>query len=257
MVFYFSGTGNTRWAAEQLAKATGERLCFIPNELQTDCNYTLAEGERLGICFPVHGWQPPHIVRLFIERMEISGQEKPYVYALCTCGDNAGLAVEMLRRQLAGKELHLSSCQSLIMPESYVCLPFMYTDTPQREQEKICQSEKLLEQFVQRVLACETDYEDVRRGATPWLFSHVIGAYFNARMITDSKFTVDADVCTHCGRCERECPVGDVELKEKLPTWKHDGSCTCCLSCYHHCPVHAINYGKITRRRGQYYHGHK
>ena len=47
--------------------------------------------------------------------------------------------------------------------------------------------------------------------------------------------------------------VGNIELKEKLPSWKHDGSCTCCLSCYHHCPVHAINYGAITRRRGQYY----
>jgi NAD-dependent dihydropyrimidine dehydrogenase PreA subunit/flavodoxin len=259
MIFCFSGTGNTRWAAERLADATGERLCFIPNELQTDCTYTLASDERLGFCFPIHGWQPPKIVRQFIEKLTFNGSatQRPYVYALCTCGDSAGLAVEMLRRQLADKGLHLSSCQSLVMPESYVCLPFMYTDTPQREHEKISRSEVLLEQYTKRVVTREADFEDVRRGATPWLFSHVIGAYFNARMITDSKFTVDADVCTHCGRCARECPVGNIELKEKLPSWKHDGSCTCCLSCYHHCPVHAINYGKITRRRGQYYFGHK
>ena len=40
------------------------------------------------------------------------------------------------------------------------------------------------------------------------------------------------------------------------PEWQHNGRCTCCLSCYHHCPRHAINYGSITRRRGQYYFGH-
>ena len=63
MIFYFSGTGNTRWAAEQLATLTGEQLFFIPEELHTPCEDTLADGERIGFCFPVHGWQPPRIVR--------------------------------------------------------------------------------------------------------------------------------------------------------------------------------------------------
>ncbi len=257
MIFYFSGTGNTRWAAEKLSEATGERLCFIPDELEGACTYTLADDERLGFCFPVHGWQPPHIVRRFVERMVIHFTTTPYVYVLCTCGDSAGRAVEMLREQLAGKGLRLDSCQSLIMPESYVCLPFMYTDTPQREHEKISTSAASLEQFAGRVVRRLPDYDGVHRGVAPWLFSHVIGAYFNARMITDRKFTVDASLCIHCGRCEASCPVDDVRLTDKLPTWNHDGSCTCCLSCYHHCPVHAINYGQITRRRGQYYFGHQ
>ena len=55
MIFYFSGTGNTRWAAEQLAAATQERLLFIPDELNTPCEYTLADDERIGFCFPIHG----------------------------------------------------------------------------------------------------------------------------------------------------------------------------------------------------------
>jgi flavodoxin len=71
MIFYFSGTGNTRWAAEQLAAAMGERLLFIPDELNTACEYTLTEDERIGFCFPVHGWQPPHIVREFIRKMTL------------------------------------------------------------------------------------------------------------------------------------------------------------------------------------------
>ena len=72
MIFYFSGTGNTRWAAQQLADATGERLLFIPEELKGKCEYTLAPDERIGFCFPVHGWQPPAIVRRFIRKLTVS-----------------------------------------------------------------------------------------------------------------------------------------------------------------------------------------
>ena len=255
MVFYFSGTGNTRWAAEQIAAATGEKLLFIPEELNTACEYTLSAGERIGFCFPIHGWQTPHIVREFIRRMTISGAASHYAYVLCTCGDSTGLAVTMLEKELAPKGISLQSRQSLVMPESYVCLPFMYTDKPEREREKIKQAQQDLDAFVKVVVNRQTDFSRLTLGLTPWTFSHIIGAYFNRYMITDKKFTTDSDVCIHCGRCAKECPVGDIVF-EDIPRWKHDGRCTSCLSCYHHCPVHAINYGRITRQRGQYYFGH-
>ena len=255
MIFYFSGTGNTRWAAEKLAAATGERLLAIAEELNTPCEYALKADERIGFCFPVHGWQPPHIVRKFIQRMTITGAAGHFAYALCTCGDSCGLAMKMLARELAQKGIDLQSCQSLIMPESYVCLPFMYTDKPERENEKTTQAQLDLDAFSKVVISRLSGHRELKLGLTPWTFSHVIGAYFNRFMITDKKFTVDSDVCIHCGRCAKECPVGDIEF-DTIPHWKHDESCTCCLSCYHHCPVHAINYGQITRKRGQYFFGH-
>ena len=253
MIFYFSGTGNTQWAAERLAAETQERLLFIPEEAKTACEYTLHEGERIGFCFPVHGWQPPHVVRQFVDRLTITNAAGHYAYALCTCGDSTGLAMKMFGKELAEKGIELQSCQSLIMPESYVCLPFMYTDTPEREREKKEKAKQDLHLFINIVKERQSGYSRLTKGLTPWTFSHVIGAYFNRFMITDSKFTVDADVCLHCGLCAKTCPTGNIEFNE-VPQWKNDSSCTCCLSCYHHCPVHAINYGKITRRRGQYYY---
>lgn len=253
MIFYFSGTGNTRWVAEQLAATTGERLLFIPDELKGACQYTLADDERIGFCFPVHGWQPPHIVRQFIGRLEISGATGHYAYAAYTCGDSIGRAMDMLQQQLAAKGIQLQSAVSLVMPESYVCLPFMYTDKPEKERAKIHQSSLLLADYCKTVAQRQPHNGQLVRGAAPWMMSHVIGAYFNRFMISDKKFQVDADVCIHCGRCAKECPVGDVVLTDRTPHWQRNGSCTCCLSCYHHCPVHAINYGSITRKRGQYY----
>ena len=160
--------------------------------------------------------------------------------------------MNMLNKDLAAKGIRLHSCQSLIMPESYVCLPFMYTDSLEREREKKEQASKDLDVYKNVVINRLEGYQSLKLGLTPWTFSHVIGAYFNRFMITDRKFTVDEDVCTHCGLCAKSCPVGDIEFTY-TPKWKNDSSCTCCLSCYHHCPVHAINYGQITRRRGQYY----
>ena len=263
MIFYFSGTGNTHWAAQQIALTTGERLLFIPEEMKGECRYELSAGERIGFCFPVHGWQPPRLVREFIRRLHIdqlSPSEPPYVFALVTCGDSIGRTIEMLQDELNGAGLHIDSAFSLVMPESYVCLPFMYTDTPEREQEKIAVATKELNTYTAMILHCERGEIHTHRGLTPWTFSHVIGAYFNAYMVNDRKFTVDADCCIHCGKCQAVCPTGNLVMQpadapsaEKLPTWQHDGSCTCCLACYHYCPRHAINYGSITRKRGQYY----
>ena len=63
MIFYFSGTGNTKWAAARLAAATHEDLIPIAPYMRADDSshniaepFILKENERLGFVFPVHGW---------------------------------------------------------------------------------------------------------------------------------------------------------------------------------------------------------
>lgn len=257
MIFYFSGTGNTRWAAELLAKTTDEKLLYIPDEMRAGRHeYTLAEDERIGFCFPTHGWQPPRVVREFIRSLRINKTtEEPFCYALTTCGDSTGETMSILNKELARIGLKAETMFSIIMPESYVCLPFMYTDSDERETEKIENAKHQMAYIADIVKDRKRGIEGLEKGATPRLYSYVIGSYFNNRMITDKKFTVDTEACINCGKCASVCPTGNIAFDEH-PTWKHDGSCTCCLACYHYCPRHAINYGRITRRRGQYYFGH-
>ena len=254
MIFYFSGTGNTRWVARQLAEATGEQLYNMAEELlSTDTpSYELQEHERIGFCFPTHGWQPPRIVRKFIRSLKFRNTTaEHYCYAVTTCGDSTGDTMTILNKELKAKGMKAVSVFSVLMPESYVCLPLMYTDTPAREQEKIAAARQQLKHICQSVTERRENITELTTGATPRLYSYVIGAYFNRYMINDRKFTVDTDVCTQCGRCQQVCPVGNIQGTP--PFWQHNDSCTMCLACYHHCPVHAINYGSITRKRGQYY----
>lgn len=59
MIFYFSGTGNTKWAAARLAAATHEDLIPIAPYMRADDSshniaepFILKENERLGFVFP-------------------------------------------------------------------------------------------------------------------------------------------------------------------------------------------------------------
>ena len=252
MIFYFSGTGNTRWVASQIAQALGEQLLYIPDLIrERRYTFSLKENERLGFCFPTHGWQPPRIVRRFISQLSLTNQFEHYCWALTTCGDNMGECMTILNKDLAQKGLHAETQFSVIMPESYVCLLFMKTDPEDKEHWKIENARRQLHHIISIVKDCKRGIEELEKGATPRLYSYVIGAYFNKKMVTDRKFTVDRDVCIQCGKCTKVCPVDNI--KGTPPQWLHNGQCTSCLACYHYCPVHAVNFGKITRHRDQYY----
>ena len=162
-----------------------------------------------------------------------------------------GETMTILDKELATIGLKTSATFSVIMPESYVCLPFMYTDTEEKEREKIAAAKALLPHIIICIRERRKGVEELEKGGTPRLYSYVIGEYFNKRMVNDKKFTVDSDVCIKCGKCAKVCPVDNITGTP--PEWNHNGRCTSCLACYHYCPVHAINFGKITRKRGQYY----
>jgi len=56
--------------------------------------------------------------------------------------------------------------------------------------------------------------------------------------------------------CAEVVPAADIEGgKGQEPTWKHNGSCLTCFACYHHCPQHAIEFGRQTKKKGQYWYG--
>ena len=258
MIFYFSGTGNTRWVAARIAKATNDRLVFIPDAIDGDCVFEVKD-ENIGFVFPVHGWRPPKLVREFISKLTIKPQlssttPQPRIYALCTAGDSIGKTMEILEKDLQSKGLHLDAAYSLIMPESYVGLPFMDVDPKERERKKLKKAEEDLEKIINARSFPSQGNEELHRGPLPWLFSGPIGAFFVKRLVTDKPFHVETDRCILCGKCAEVCPVHDIKGgKGMSPEWLHNGRCLTCFTCYHHCPTHAIEFGRRTKSKGQYY----
>ena len=267
MIFYFSGTGNTRWAAEWLAEKTQDKLVYIPEVISGDCTFSLAVGERIGFVFPVHGWRPPRIVRHFMEKLHISCEqagnpaEQPYTYVVCTAGDSIGKTVEIFAADLQKTGMKLNAAFSLIMPESYVGLPFMDVDPKEKEMRKKAKAADDLSRFAETIIR-KQPLTELTKGPIPWFFSGPIGAFFVNKLVTDKRFHVDPERCIKCGKCAEVCPVDDITGgKGQMPQWKHNGkgeyadaeACLTCFTCYHHCPCHAIEFGKQTQKKGQYY----
>lgn len=257
MIFYFSCTGNTRWAVKQIAQATGESVVYMPEHTYGTASFYLHPDERIGFCFPVHGWRPPKLVRDFIAHLELNAKGH-FVYALCTAGDTIGETLDILRNDLEDRNIKLQAACSLLMPESYVGLPFMDVDKPEQEKRKIELSAVVLKDFIQRILQRQEGDFHVIRGHWPRINSRLLGAYFINHLITDKPFHVDSSRCVKCGICMEVCPVHDIigGLGYE-PQWRHDGSCLTCFTCYHHCPHHAIEFGRATSSKGQYFFGHQ
>ena len=272
MIFYFSGTGNSKWAAKTLALETGDTLVSIPEVINSDCSFTLEKDEHVGFIFPIHGWRVPNIVKEFLTKLTIKtlGEDtshvKHYCFCLVTAGDSIGKAMERFQQQLksvtVNDALSLKAVCSLIMPESYVGLPGMDVDTKEKELEKKELASKQLKEFsniLKQRPHKDSDqiwgWNQLIRGPIPSFFSGPVGGFFERFLITDKPFHVDNRRCVKCGICANVCPVSDIKGGLGFePEWLHNGKCLTCFSCYHHCPHHAIEFGKRTQKKGQYFY---
>nr|WP_314695936.1 EFR1 family ferrodoxin [uncultured Prevotella sp.] len=272
MIFYFSGTGNSKWAAKTLALETGDTLVSIPEVLNSDCTFTLEKDEHIGFIFPIHGWRVPSIVKDFLSKLSIKTKGEDFSihkhtsFCLVTAGDSIGKAIERFQKMLnsvaVGNSMELKAVYSLIMPESYVGLPGMDVDTKEKEIEKKEFASKQLKEFSKMLKQLPyTDnqqvwgWEQLKRGPIPSFFSGPVGAFFERILVTDKPFHVISRRCVKCGICANVCPVEDIKGGLGYePEWQHNGKCLTCFSCYHHCPHHAIEFGKRTRKKGQYFY---
>ena len=285
MIFYFSGTGNTKWAASKLAAATREDLISIAPYMRADDSshnlaepFILKENERLGFVFPVHGWRVPKLVREFICKMNILREpsdatggnkakaddcqkNRPFTYCVCTAGDSIGLTIENLNEVISQNPslqalgiTEVSSSYSLIMPESYIGLPFMDVNPKEREIRKKENAAQELAVVCEEIFDRKEDISRLVKGPIPWFFTKVVGGFFENVLITDKRFHVEKDRCVKCGICANVCPVGDIKGGHgEYPVWLHHKDCLTCFTCYHHCPHHAIEFGNQTQKKGQYY----
>ncbi len=253
MIFYLSSTGNTRWAAERIAQATDDELMFIPDFSDTTAPPPLREGERIGFCFPVHAWRPPKLVRQFIEKLQLDTSGH-FVYAVCTAGDTLGEAMDIMRQDLAKKGITLDAAYSLLMPNTYVGLPFFNVDKTELEHKKLEKADlKLHQEIIADIVARREGKTKLDIGRWPKINSRFLGWSF-VKYMTDEPFHVSSDRCVKCGICADVCPVHDIEggLGSE-PRWKNLDGCMNCFACYHHCPQHAIEFGKLTKDKGQYF----
>ena len=110
MIFYFTGTGNSLYAAKALANDGEEVISMVEAARNRVFHYVLKEDEALGFVFPVYFYTVSDPVLEFVRNLTV--ENAGFVYAVIPCGANIGSAGALLKSELAGRGLQLQRVDS-------------------------------------------------------------------------------------------------------------------------------------------------
>ena len=199
---------------------------------------------NVGIVFPVYYFGLPHMVRTFVRGLQV--EKDTYVFGVATYGGMAGVAFDLLGKDLAKKGIKLSATFAVLMPGNCQVLYPPLPDAQQQERFRDAQ-EKTTE-----ITRCINAREEVPLKRVNILARGIMGIFYSRlKPQTRARNFHTDEKCTGCGTCARICPAGNITLQDKKPCWSDQ--CQYCLACMQWCPNQAIQYGNKTQKRGRYH----
>ena len=236
-IFWFSGTGNSLYAAKRLAEALGNSKLVpmasgVPDE---------ALDGRIGFVFPSYYGDLPRLVRRFVEDLCIPPDAD--VFAVVTMGAFGQGSIKALGELLKAKGASLRYGVGVRINGNYI----LNYDPALFGAKSGSQITSKLNKADKKILRIAEDIKNGRR----LVKTNPITAKTLYKDIEslDAGFTAD-EKCTGCGLCEKLCPVDNIKLTDGKPVWQHH--CEHCVACISWCPTAAINNGDSTQKRMRY-----
>jgi len=241
MVFYFSGTGNSRGIAEIIAQRLEDRAVNI---VGTDPEgYHFSATDRVGFVFPVYGYVAPEIMLEFAKKLDVNGA---YTYAVPTFSNAAGCTLEHFSQ---------TACQlqcgfGIKMPDNMPVFDKV-VETRETAIEKLRAASIRLEWVIDQIRSRVLGF-DILYGKNPEQMTWEKGVgYLKDCPFKATSYHVNADKCIGCGICVDVCPINIIEMQDTQPVWTQENCCVC-MACLNHCPVEAIEYGMFSEGKYRY-----
>ena len=235
LIFWFSGTGNSLYAAKRLSSELGG----VPLA-QIACDAAVAPvggaGAKVGFVFPSYYGNLPRMVRSFVEKLEILPET--YIFAIVTMGAVGQGSVYQFEKALAAKGLKLSYGRGVNMPGNYVV---MYNPADPAS------FGKSMEKIRAKISECAADISAGKQNVKKIAFS-TNKLYKNVNKLDSGYFAGAA--CKSCGLCVKICPAKNIILDGGRPKWQR--RCEQCVACISWCPNKAVEYGVRTQKRRRY-----
>ena len=250
MILYFSATGNTQYAAERLAQATGDYTVSIRKCLQEGRKaFALKENENLGIVMPTYFQGMPAFLAEFVESLELTAEgAEHYAYSVSPCGAGYGNSGSEAVRAFEKIGVRLDATFRVRMVDNWNPYFDMTDRSYIRSAEE--QAEADLSEVCGKAAAKESVYLPDNFGEEKE--RELAAAYEDSRRT--ALFQVN-EACVGCGLCARQCPAEAIALEGGKPVWGKE-RCLLCLGCVHKCPKNAIAYTEETIGHGQYTNPH-
>ena len=250
-IFYFSETGNTAWAVNQLAEKLLKldyNVKLISCEEDFDIGLTIDSCDIVGIAFPIHSSFAPQIMQEFIKKFPNSNN-KP-LFSLATAGYMAGdvlwYETAPLRKRgyiprvfcniTIGNNLHLPKLSPLPVTK------------PEKLATNLEKAERKIEQMADYIHEGSSHIEGNNLlGKLLGVVQRLVAERFESMAFTG--FYADK-TCNQCGLCVRYCPVNNIYIEGN--EIKFDDNCMLCVRCYSYCPNQAIQMNEKTKNTKKY-----
>lgn len=233
MILYFSGTGNSRYAAKLIQSVTGGELISINDMIKYDKPAVFESEQPYVIVCPTYAWRIPRVVEDFILKAEFKGNRR--IYFVLTCGMSAGNAWGHAKELSHKKKFIFKGLRSIVMPENYIAM--FKAPSPEQAEEILKKAEKEILSTAARIKNSSPIRDNVGLGGK--LLSDAVNPLFYSLFVSAKGFRT-TDKCVSCGKCAEVCPLNNITIADGKPVW--GSKCTHCMACICLCPEEAIEY---------------
>ncbi len=250
-IYVFSSTGNGLQIANDISSTSGDfEIISIP-QLMKEKDWSIS-GDNIGFIFPVYYGEMPHIVRDFI--LNAKSVTANYIFGICSAGgDRYGHSFRKLNEALEKRNHSLNYGKLVVINSNY--MSGWYYEMIQSKGEKLDKlvteaqelSKKIGLDISSRVQSIPKD--DFAGNIMPKLLSPT--RYVKDTSQWDSEFAI-TDECTGCSICVKMCPVDNITLINKKPSFNH--SCLRCMACVQFCPKSAYTINGKAMKKTKYSH---
>ena len=244
MIIYFTGTGNSRFAAEYLAKQLGDDLLDAGQRIKAGDSSALHSDRPWIIAAPIYAWRMANVMVEYLRSTPLTGSRD--VYFVLTCGSEIGDAGKYAAQLCEEIGLNYMGVLEVVMPENYIA---MFNAPSYEEAQSIVAKAKpvleqggsLIRQGKKLPATCVGLLDRLKSGP-------IKEGFYRFYVKADAFYA--KETCTGCGFCVRACPLNNIRLEEGKPAWGDD--CTHCMACICGCPTEAIEYGKRSCGKPRY-----
>lgn len=237
ILFYFSGTGNTKWIADRFK----DRFNFYGSgieliNIERNNSFKLEDYDFIIIGTSIYAGCGPRIMDEFLNNLQ-STTKKMKCILYSTQGTKTSSATAIYGKILEKKGYNIEIKAMIHMPNNYY---FLTGKAPAaKENDKLLKEaalkvKKLTADFIQENKINESS-GTIRAGA-----GIVISKLFRKHLPKMSSNLISTDDCIKCGLCLNNCPVNNITFENGKATFH--SKCILCLRCIHSCPMNAIRY---------------
>ncbi len=245
MILYFTGTGNSLAIARKMAERLEEPVSALCQTIGLD----LTGEKRIGFVFPVYDFNLPPAVRKIIPQLKLNPDS--YVFAIVSCGAQAGNCIWSLRRLLRENGIELAYGNKIPGPDNSAII---FGRNPNGQVGKLERYVGLLDRIISDVQAGNRELHFSECNPFAWVMGR---PGVEKMMLRSLRPKVNPDKCIGCGICSSVCPVRNItmtESNEGRPLASVGPDCTACVACLHFCPHQAIEVGGRPTRKDRQYH---